>query len=268
MSLFKSIVNARDLGGIRIGDKTVRAGLLLRTAHLHDVSEEDIQKLENHYHLKRIFDFRTYPEASMQPDQTIPGAEHLLLPTLDVEAEQQTGDAIPDEMWLDLSKHIVRLSFTKLFQEKARNLYPSLVLSEFSQLQYATFLNLILQTEEGAVLWHCSQGKDRTGIGAALILGALGASREAIVQDFDRSNDSYRPLVEKLCADVEAAGGRDEEKEVVRAFMGVSVKNFCHGLDVLEANWDSIPGYLEEQMGIDQEDLQKLRNRYLEPLDL
>ena len=50
--------------------------------------------------------------------------------------------------------------------------------------------------------------------------------------------------------------------------MGVSVKNFCHGLDVLEANWDSIPGYLEEQMGIDQEDLQKLRNRYLEPLDL
>ncbi len=264
MSLFKSIVNARDLGGIRIGDKTVREGLLLRTAHLHDVSEEDIQTLQNHYHLKRIFDFRTYPESSMQPDQTIPGAEHLLLPTLDVEAEQQTGDAIPDEMWLDLSKHIVRLSFTKLFQEKARNLYPSLVLSEFSQLQYATFLNLILQTEEGAVLWHCSQGKDRTGIGAALILGALGADRETIVKDFDISNESYRPLVLKLCQDVEAAGGGEEEKEVVRAFMGVSVRNFRHALDIIDANWGSIPQYLDEQMGIDENDLKTLRDRYLQ----
>ena len=266
--LFQNIVNARDLGGIRIGDRVVRKGRLLRTAHLHDASDEDVRLLSEHYNLKRIFDFRTYPEASMQPDRPVPGAEYLLLPTLDISAEKETGEAIPDEMWLDLSKHIVRLSFTKFFQERARDLYPSLILSEFSQLQYATFRNLILETEEGAVLWHCSQGKDRTGIGAALILGALGASREAIVQDFDRSNDSYRPLVEKLCADVEAAGGGDEEKEVVRAFMGVSVKNFCHGLDVLEANWDSIPGYLEEQMGIDQEDLQKLRNRYLEPLDL
>lgn len=266
--LFQKIVNARDLGGIRIGDSVVREGRLLRTAHLHDASEEDVRKLSEHYHLRRIFDFRTYPEASMQPDKPIPGAEYLLLPTLDVSAEKETGEAIPDEMWLDLSKHIVRLSFTKFFQERARDLYPSLILSEFSQLQYATFLNLILETEEGAVLWHCSQGKDRTGIGAALILGALGADRETIVRDFDRSNDSYRPLVEKLCVDVEAAGGGEEEKEVVRAFMGVSVRNFCHGLDVLEANWDSIPGYLEEQMDIDFEDLQKLRSRYLRPLDL
>lgn len=264
MSLFESIVNARDLGGIQIGDKTVREGLLLRTAHLHDASPEDIEKLVNQYRLRRIFDFRTYPESSMQPDQTIPGAEHLLLPTLDVEAELQTGEAIPDEMWLDLPKHIVRLSFTKMFQERARQLYPSLVLSEFSQLQYATFLNLILQTQEGAVLWHCSQGKDRTGIGAALILGALGASRETIVKDFDRSNDSYRPLVIKLCREVELAGGGEEEKEVVRAFMGVSVRNFQHALDIIDANWGSIPQYLEEQMGIDEQDLETLRNRYLQ----
>lgn len=260
---FQNIVNARDLGGIRIGDRTVREGLLLRTAHLHDASDEDILMLSRDYNLKRIFDFRTYPEASMQPDRPVSGAEYLLLPTLDTEAEQQSGEAIPETMWLDLPKHIVNLSFMNLFKEKARALYPSLILSEFSQLQYATFMNLILETEEGAVLWHCSQGKDRTGIGAALILGALGADRETIVKDFDRSNDNYRPLVERLCADVDAAGGGEEEKEVVRAFMGVSVKNFCHGLDVIDANWGSIPGYLEEQMGIDSQDLQKLRARYL-----
>ena len=110
----------------------------------------------------------------------------------------------------------------KMFQEKARELYPSLVLSEFSQLQYATFMNLVLETEEGAILWHCSQGKDRTGIGAALILGALGADRATILADFDRSNDAYRPLVQKLCAEVRAAGGgevhgREREKLQSRA---------------------------------------------------
>ena len=262
--LFEGIINARDLGGIRIGDKTVRQGLLLRTAHLHDATTQDRQRLQEDYHLKRIFDFRSHPEASLQPDLPIEGARYLLLPTLDTRAEKESGEAIPEETWLDLPRHIVRLSFMKIFQQKARELYPSLILSEFSQLQYASFMNLILETEEGAVLWHCSQGKDRTGIGAALILGALGATRETIIEDFDRSNDAYRPLVETLCREVEKAGGGEDEKDVVRAFMGVSVRNFSHALDLIDANWGSIPGYLEEQMNITPEDLQTLRARYLE----
>ena len=262
--MFEGIVNARDLGGIKIGNKTVKHGLLLRTAHLHSATDADVRRLEEEFHLKRIFDFRSIPEASLQPDRPIPGAEYLSLPTLDTSAEKESGEAIPEETWLDLSKHIVRLSFMKMFQEKARELYPSLVLSEFSQLQYASFMNLLLDTEEGAVLWHCSQGKDRTGMGAALILGALGADRATIIQDFDRSNDCYRPLVEKLCADVRAAGGAEEEEEVVRAFMGVSVKNFNHALDLIDANWGSIQGYLEEAMEIGYEDCLRLQERYLE----
>lgn len=262
--MLQGVVNARDLGGIRIGNKTVRSGLLLRTAHLNEATDEDVRHLSEDLHLKKIFDFRTLQEASYQPDRAIPGAEHILLPTLDLEAEKRSGEAVPQEVFLNLPAHIVKLSFMHLFQEKARQLYPSLVLSEFSQLQYATFLNLIVDTEEGAVLWHCSQGKDRTGIGAALILGALGADKETIVEDFDRSNAHYRPVVEHFIEEVEAAGGGEEEKEVVRAFMGVSVRNFRHTLDVIEANWGSIPEYLEETMGITPDDLAVLRRRYLQ----
>ena len=262
--MLQGVVNSRDLGGIRIGNQTVRSGLLLRTAHLNEATDEDVRRLSEEYHLKKIFDFRTLQEASFQPDRDIPGAEHILLPTLDIEAEKKSGEAVPEDVFLNLQAHIVKLSFMRIFQEKARQLYPSLILSEFSQLQYATFMNLILETEDGAVLWHCSQGKDRTGIGAALILGALGADKETIVEDFDRSNDSYRPLVEKFCREVEQAGGGEEEKEVIRAFMGVSVRNFRRALDILEANWGSIPGYLEETMGISEGDLSVLRHRYLQ----
>lgn len=261
--LFEGIVNARDLGGLRVGGKTVRSGLLLRTAHLHDATDADVARLRDEYHLRRIFDFRTMDEAAAQPDRPVPGSGYQLLPTLDIEAERQSGEAVPAETWLDLPSHIVRLAFSKVFQQKARELYPSLVMSDFSQLQYAAFLNTILDTPDGAVLWHCSQGKDRTGIGAAVILGALGADRETIVADFDHSNDSYRPLVERFCAEVEAKGGGEDEKDVVRAFMGVSTRNFSRTLDLIVAQWGSLEAYIIAQLGVTPDDLAVLRDRYL-----
>ena len=261
---FEGIVNARDLGGLPSGGKTVRKGLLLRTGHLHDATPADVALLQDHFRLRRIFDFRTMDEAAAQPDRTIPGAEHILLPTLDVEAERRSGEAVPAETWLDLPSHIVRLAFTPLFQGKARELYPSLVQSDFSQLQYAAFLNMILETPDGAVLWHCSQGKDRTGMGAAFLLGALGADRETIVADFDRSNDIYRPLVDRFCAEVEARGGGEREKDVVRAFMGVSTRNFCGALDLIDREWGSLERFILERLDLEAEDLLVLRDRYLE----
>ena len=77
--MLQGVLNARDLGGIRIGDKTVRSGLLLRTAHLNDATDEDVRHLSEDLHLKKIFDFRTFQESSAQPDRPIPGAEHILI---------------------------------------------------------------------------------------------------------------------------------------------------------------------------------------------
>ncbi len=262
--MFEQVVNVRDLGGLPVGGRRIRSGRLLRTAHLHDASDADVCLLAEHFRLRVIFDFRTFSEAQALPDREVPGAEHIMLPTLDVEAERASGEAVPAETWLDLPSHIVRLAFTPLFQQKARELYPSLIISEFSQLQYATFLNKILETPDGAVLWHCSQGKDRTGIGAAFLLGALGADRETIVADFDRSNDSYRPLVDRFCAEIDALGGGEEQKDVVRAFMGVSTRNFCRTLDLIDAQWGSLGNYIATCLGLTEDDCRVLRERYLE----
>ncbi len=264
MYVFEKIINARDLGGIAIDGKTVRKGLLLRSGNLYSATEADIARLRDEFKLKRIFDFRTYPESRMQPDKTIPGAEYLLLPTLDQAAEKATGEAIPEEIWLDLSRHILQLAFMRQFQEKGRELYPSLVMSEYSQLQYATFLNLILETEGGAVLWHCSQGKDRTGIGAALLLAALGASEETIIQDFALSNITYASQVNLLVKKIMEMGGGEEEMDVIRAFMGVSVRNFRRALALVRSNWGSMDSYLETRMGIGKREREILRSKYLQ----
>ena len=262
---FEKVINARELGGLPGADgRTVRRGRLLRSGHLATATDEDVRLLRDTYNLKKIFDFRTLDEISFQPDREIPGAEHIVLPTLDEEAEKRTGDAVPAETWLRLPEHIVRLAFTPFFKQRAKDLYPSLVGSEYSQLQYAAFLNLILDTPEGAVLWHCSQGKDRTGIGAAFVLGALGAGRDTIVRDFDLSNRSYMPLVQRLVREVEALGGREEEKEVIRAFMGVSTRNFVSTLDLIDARYGSLEHYILDTLGLTPADLRTLRDRYLE----
>ena len=263
--VFDNIVNARDLGGM-IGHegRQVRSGMLLRTAHLHDATDEDIRRLQNEYHLRRIFDFRSLGEAEFLPDHEVPGATHHLLPTIDLSAERVTEQPIPQEAFLDLERHIVNYSFYPEVQAMAADMYPSLIRSEYSQLQYATFLRLIVETPEGGVLWHCFQGKDRTGWGAAFILSALGVDKETIITDFDRSNDAYRELVARLNNDILARGGGEAEMDVVQAFMGVSTKNFRCTLDLIDREFGGMMAYLQKQLLLSKEDIHLLRKRYLE----
>ncbi len=263
--LFDNIVNARDLTGlVGAGGKTVRPHRLLRTAHLHDASAEDIKRLREVYNLARIFDFRSLGEAEALPDQEVEGATHHLLPTIDMRAEQTTGQAIPQEAFLNLEQHIVNYSFYPEVQAMAAAMYPSLIRSEYSQLQYAAFLRLIIEApEDGGILWHCFQGKDRTGWGAAYILFALGVDREAIIQDFDLSNVAYRELVDALYADIDARGGGEPEKEVVLAFMGVSTPNFIRTLDLIDREYGGMMNYLQEQLFLTHDDIRILRHRFL-----
>ena len=78
--------------------------------------------------------------------------------------------------------------------------YESLVHDEYSIKQYARFLDVLLHQNEGAVLWHCSAGKDRVGVGTALLLCALGVPKKTIYEDFmkNRRLQHYStPLSEK-----------------------------------------------------------------------
>ena len=149
-------------------------------------------------------------------------------------------------------------------QQMAVNMYPSLIRSEYSQLQYATFLRLIIETPDGGILWHCYQGKDRTGWGAAFLLSALGVERETIIEDFDLSNSAYKDLVEQLNNKAIAQGGGEEEKDVIEAFMGVSTKNFKRTLDIIDNEYGGITEYLHNQLFVSKDDMHLLRQRYLQ----
>ena len=117
----------------------------------------------------------------------------------------------------------------------------------------------------GDFLYHCTQGKDRTGIASALLLAALGASRETIVSDFDATNKVYEKDVRKYSRRVRFWGGKEEEVAVVKAFLGANTENFVKALDTVDQQYGSIEAYLKGPMGLTDDDIRILRKRYLSP---
>lgn len=261
---FESIANARELGGLVMEDgRRVKHGLLLRCGDLHAASDKDLTILQHEFNVRQIFDFRTEVEVKIAPDKEVCGAKNIWLPTIDPQTEKY-GYALPQDAYRNIGVYILSHSGEERVQEVARRIYSDMVLNEYSQLQYASFLNIIANQTEGSVLWHCSQGKDRTGLGAAFLLAALGASRETIMEDFALSNIYYSNLVENISERILSKGGGQQDLAVVQAFIGVNTNYFNAALDLISEKYGSLHQYTREALLLSPKDSMKLRKRYLE----
>ncbi|MBR1501899.1 MAG: tyrosine-protein phosphatase [Bacteroidales bacterium] len=264
----KGIVNARDLGGYTMLDgRIVQSGRLLRAAHLADATDEDIRNLER-LPVTAVIDFRKEQEKVGKVDREVPGARYVSLPVdpsgnAMATATEEEKKKFSGRKKFDVKKVIVFAAFNKKAQAVAQKMYPTLLFDPDCQQQFARFFRLVLETENGAVLFHCTQGKDRTGIASALLLAALGADRETIVADFDATNRVYEKDVRKYSRRVKFWGGKEEEVGVVKAFLGCNTENFIKALDRIDQEFGSLQAYLKGPIGLTDADIQTLRERYL-----
>lgn len=264
----KGIVNARDLGGYTMLDgRIVQSGRLLRAAHLADATDEDIRNLER-LPVTVVIDFRKEQEKVGKVDREVPGARYTSLPVdpsgnAMATATEEEKKKFSGQKKFDVKKVIVFAAFNKKAQAVAQKMYPTLLFDPDCQQQFARFFRLVLETENGAVLFHCTQGKDRTGIASALLLAALGADRETIVADFDATNRVYEKDVRKYSRRVKFWGGKEEEVGVVKAFLGCNTENFIKALDRIDQEFGSLQAYLKGPIGLTDADIQTLRERYL-----
>lgn len=256
----EGVINARELGGIAVPGGKVRRGLLLRGGALSTATDADLARLRDVYHVAKVFDFRTSAEVKYAPDRDVPGAQNIWLPAFNEQSQKMEEMSLPHEAYYDLGNWLTTRACEPKVQEVARALYNVMVEEDFTRMQYAGFFQNILQTAEGAVYWHCSQGKDRTGLGAALILAALGADRKAIMEDYEVSNEFYKADVDQYCSLV----GTAEEREVMRTFIGVNPVYFSQALDLLEAECGSLMGFLQGPLCLADYEIKELRDRYIE----
>lgn len=264
--LFEGIENGRELGGLVMQDgRSIRWGKLVRSGNLHMASDKDVALLKDRFHLSDVYDFRFDAEVEGAPDREMEGVHNTHLSTLPQALVDGFTAGRADTTQIQVGGFMERLAeyaFNPRAQEMGRRLYPAIVMNPMSQQRYGAFLRGVLDAE-GGVLWHCSQGKDRCGWGAAFVLAALGASRETIVKDFDLSNVYYAAEVEALSQKVIEMGGGEAELGFIRAMVGVSTENFKSTLDLIDSQYGSLPAYLEKALGFTAQDQEKLRNKLL-----
>lgn len=262
--------NARELGGYVMKDgRTVKRGLLLRTTELAGASRKDLSLLSKDYQVRLILDMRGDHELKKAPDPQVEGAKWVNTQIIDFEAMRDLASLLQghNEPKLDpndpdaVLRSVSRLAGSGFFADA----YKNYVASAFGQQGLRLFFREILFTEEGAVLWHCATGKDRTGLGSALLLAALGADYELILADYELSNLYFQKHAEEAEKRLHAIGCPPESLDMAVAVLaGVHAEFLNRAWEHILSIWGSAEGYLKEALGLNESDLELLKQRYLD----
>lgn len=207
--------NFRDIGGYSGLRGTIAPGRFFRSAALNRLEPPGLGRLES-LGVGCVIDLRSTREAKMQPDALgcPPRFRYCHLPMLDhIQSNFASGDF-------------------SIFPENLSDMYCSLL--EDSAGTFRRVFEIILE-EENAVLYHCTAGKDRTGLVTMLLLDLAGVGGEAICEDYSLSEkllpneplEKYHPDFPRYLF--------ESRPETLRAALGFLHREFGGAAGYLEA---------------------------------
>jgi protein-tyrosine phosphatase len=264
--LLDGVENARELGGYRIGDKVIKKNTLLRTGKLDQASAAAVSELSQKYRLQYITDFRMSEEQTASPDVTIPGCEHLCTPVMETSDMNKPDPEFIAAYSDPNSTPIDR--FNLIYERNYINdtLYPDFLLKKSGIRAYSVFFKTALSLDEGrAILWHCTDGKDRTGLAAMLMLSALGASKETIIDDYMLTNRFNEAKLSAAKKEAASHGFPPEKTDIFLFVSGGVIRHFMeHAIDTLNDRYGSVCAYITQELGLADDDIRSLKDRFLE----
>lgn len=255
--------NTRDLGGLPTKDGyTIRPHRLIRSCNLSSLTEEDKHILSGTYDLKTIVDFRTRREAAEKPDPAIDGALYHHIPVLeDVTAgithEETSGEAsFEHTIGLLIKKGISPADYMK-------NMYRDIAKNPHAHAAYRNFFEILLSQESGASLWHCSAGKDRAGIGSALVLYALGVDWDLIISDYLMTSTFLAEDIDAILKKLSASTDNPQLIECIHTCLDVRQEYIESVFCAYEEAFTSTEQFLREALGLSDEKKDQLKSLYL-----
>jgi len=242
-------LNVRDLGGYQTADgRKVKFGRLIRSAELSGLTEADKQYLGDRLHV--IVDLRTSTERADVVTPEIAGVANIHLPIF----EQGGHDN-------NITRAVAAAASGTLEEAPMLEVNREFVKSELASQSYRSLVEQILTAPaDKAVLWHCTAGKDRTGMAAMILLAALGVDDETIYEDYLETNQHLAAHVDNLVAAID----NPIEGEVIRSFWIAKRTYLDAAIDEMRKQYGSVAGYLRDGLGIDDDKLAALKEALLE----
>ena len=208
--------NVRDLGGYEAADgRVVNPGQIYRSDDLAALTACDIQIMEK-LQLQTIIDFRAEDEIKKAPDVQLCSVKKyypLYLNPGNILSWKEFERGTPGTMEL-LNRRLITHSLK----------------------EYGTFFKIISEEKNRPLIFHCSAGKDRTGIAAALFLAALGVSKEDIYYDYLLSK---APVKKKYYDFI-------HKKPSLAPLFTVNESYIKAAFDEIDSGYGGISGYFDE----------------------
>ncbi|HEX2850949.1 MAG TPA: tyrosine-protein phosphatase [Acidimicrobiales bacterium] len=237
---FSAAFNVRDLGGLPTRDGVVRRGALYRADGLHRLPEDDVARLRA-VGIRTVVDLRTHQELGDAGRLTADDITVVHLPVLRTIWSGEVDDAS------DAVEFLVA-RYVEMLTEGAAAI--------------SGVFDLVGSQRCRPLAFHCSAGKDRTGVVAALVLSALGASDDVIADDYQCSAAAMQRLVDWITTHRPEAA--DTMAKQPSAFLECP-REAMHGfLDEVRARHGSVIGYLAS-IGVTEAQLRGLRTALVEP---
>ena len=247
------ITNARDLGGTAAAEgKKIKANMLIRSDALFELNEEDRRILCDGHKLKTIIDLRTATECWEKPDAAIEGVEHVEIPIF------------PEEIvGISRGKKLQDSITTQMLPDMREN-YRLMVKNASARANFASVIRRVMAQDEGAILWHCTAGKDRCGMTSVLIEHILGVDMETICADYIRTNEAATPVAEHFSKYVLAQTGNQAMADRVYDAFIANMEFLDAAFEQMELLYGGIDGFVENGLGITKEEINSFRNKVLE----
>lgn len=238
-------INFRDLGGYAAAEgRCVRWGQLYRSDSLSEVTDADLQAIQG-LGLRSLFDLRHAHERGLRPNRLGRDAD---LRVHEIGFYPQGVEGL-------LEKVRTRAITAPEARSALQDIYWQLPVEQVAV--YSTLIHALLEPQALPALIHCTSGKDRTGFAAAVLLMALGVSRETIVQDYALTNDYRR--------DIRFMVGSNADPGVMDAVTAASPEYLAAAFRSIDVHWGSDQAFLQVGLGLTSERHRHLQSLLLEP---